>query len=119
MEVFYNSSGNAIAYLYDDKESIYLYDGTPVAYLYDEHLYSYNGTYLGWIQNGLVYDIWGDVSFFTEDASGGPMRPLRSMRPMKGMRGMKPMKGMRASRPSKPMRSSSWSSLSDEQFFNQ
>ena len=117
MNTFYDSSGNAIAYIDDDETSIYLYDGTPVAWLADGSVYDYGGTYLGWMQDGWLYDRHGAPVFFTDESSGGPVRPARSARPARGARGVRPIRGIRELRPIKPLRSASWSDNSGSQFF--
>ena len=116
---FYNSEGRAVAYLDDDTESIYLYDGTPVAWLSDDSIYSYSGRYLGWFQNGWVWDLCGDCVFFTDTATGGPVRPVTQVRPVRGVRAVRPVRGVREVRPVRPVRSAAWSNLSDESFFEQ
>jgi hypothetical protein len=114
---FYDQSGRAVAYLHDDGDSIYLYRGTPVAYLVGDSVYGYSGAYLGWLRNGWIFDRSGGRVFFTKDASGGPIRPVRKVRPIRGVRGVRPVKGIRQVRPIRPVRSLSWSALSGEAFF--
>jgi hypothetical protein len=67
----YNVEGRAVAYVYEGKY-IYLYGGKPVAFFHDEHVYGFDGTYLGWIQNGWIFDRHGCGAFFTKEATGGP-----------------------------------------------
>ena len=40
---FYNQSGQPIAWVADDNQSIYLFNGTPVAWLSEDSIYSYSG----------------------------------------------------------------------------
>lgn len=118
---FYNQAGTPIAYIGDNQDypAIYLFDGTPVAWISDEAIYSYAGRYLGWIQNGWVWDRDGFPAFFTTDAEGGPSKPSRQSRPSRASRASRPSRASRESRPSKPSRSSTWSPLSSESFFRQ
>ena len=116
MATFYNSQGSPIAYC-EDEEHIYLFNGSPVAYFSGESVYGYNGSYLGWLQNGWIYDLSGRPLFHSETASGGPVRPVRQVSPVKAVRQVRPVKSVRAVRPVKPVRSLSWSPLSDEAFF--
>ncbi|WP_410522680.1 4-fold beta flower protein [Pedobacter sp. ISL-64] len=43
--------------------------------------YSFNGRYLGWMQNGWFYDRQGRPSLFSNGASGGPSKPSRASAP--------------------------------------
>ncbi|EON70472.1 4-fold beta flower protein [Lysinibacillus sphaericus] len=116
--VFYNSSGVPIAYC-EDEENIYLYNGKPAAYFYNDSIYSFKGKHLGRFNNGWFRDNNGYCVFFTENASGGPFKPMKSMTPIKSMKSMKPIKSVKFMRPMKPMNSSNWSKLSSEIFFDQ
>lgn len=119
MTTFYNKLGIALAYISDDNEYIYLYSGTPVAWLSDENIYAYSGRYLGWMLNGIIYDRSGNPAFFTENSTGGPVKPIRAPRPLRGVRGIRPIRGVRETRPPRPTRSLNWSQFSDEKYFNQ
>lgn len=117
---FYNSSGKPIAYLADDGEHIFLFNGKPVAYLYDEAVYGFNGHHLGWCENGWVRDLSGRCVFFTEEATGGgPVKPVKHVKPVKGVKHVKPVKSARQARRAKAVKSLSWSTLSNEHFFEQ
>ena len=113
---FYDSKGRPIAYT-EDGTYIYLFSGEPVAYLDNESVYSVSGKHIGRFRNGWIRDNNGQCVFFSEDATGGPMKPMKMMKPMKSMKQMKPMKSMKEMRPMRPMDSLSWSELSGEQFF--
>jgi len=115
---FCDSTGSPIAYS-EDNEHIYLYSGQPVAYLSDGSIFAYSGEHLGRFEKDWVRDNQGYCVFYTSDAKGGPMKPMKKMKPMKGMKKMKPMKGMKKTKPMKPMDKSSWSTLSGAQFFFQ
>lgn len=119
MSTFYDSGGSAIAYISEDSDGIYLYSGAPVAYVDDEHLWSYRGRWLGWMQQGLIYDRRGRVAFFADDAQGGPAKPARRARPARSARHARPARSAREARPARPARSASWSDLSGEQYFRQ
>jgi len=119
METLYNSSGQAIAYVDKNGQSIYLYSGQPIAWISNDSIYTYSGRYLGWIANGWFYDRSGRPAFFTEKSSGGPAKPARSARPARGARDARPARGAREARSARPARSLSWSELSNEGFFHQ
>jgi hypothetical protein len=119
MDTLYNVNGGATAYLADDNTDIYLYDGSPVAYLIAEHVYSFDGTNLGWINNGWYYDRSGHPAFFIEGAKGGPVRAAKQTKPVKGVRGVRPVKDVREARPARPVCSVDWSPISNSGYFNQ
>ena len=115
---FYDSKGTPVAYA-DDNENIYLFNGVPVAYLFGCYVYSYRGVQLGRFENGWVRDKKGACVFFTEDALGGPVRPIKRIRPVKSVKRVKPVRGVRRVPSAKAVDSLSWSYLSGEQFFLQ
>lgn len=115
---FYNKHGVAIFYT-EDQEHLYLYTGTPVGYFRDDSVYSFSGRHLGRFTDGWIRDNSGACVFFTEDASGGPVRPVRGIRPVRGVRGVKPVKGVRSVKPVRPVKSTSWSQFTSKDFFEQ
>ena len=113
---FYDRSGTPIAYT-DDGVHLFTFGGSPVGYFHDDSLYSYTGQHLGRITNGLIRDNRGQVVFFSNNATGGPMRPLCQLKPLKGLKQLKPLKSLRQLQPLRPMLGSSWSQLSGQQLF--
>ena len=113
---FYDSKGNAIAYT-DDGEHIFTFGGRAVAYISQDSIYSFSGAHLGRFENGLIRDNNGDVAFFTDGATQGPLKPLKSLKPLKGLKELKPLKGLKELRPLKPLSSLGWSRSSGEGFF--
>lgn len=116
--MFYDSKGKPVSYT-EDCEHIYLFSGEPVAYFNNESIYSFSGRHLGRYKNGWIRDNNGQCVFFTENATGGPLKPMKMMKPLKSLKQMKPLKGLKEMRPMKPMDSLWWSELSGEQFFKQ
>ncbi len=112
----YDSSGRAVAYC-DDGDTIYLFNGVPVAYFFGEKIYEFRGRHLGSISNGWIRDNKGSCVFFTENAIGGPKRPLKQIKPIKNVKHVKPVKGVRHAPYIKPIDKISWSNLSGERFF--
>ncbi|NJC44492.1 4-fold beta flower protein [Xanthomonas arboricola] len=113
---FYDRSGRPIAYT-SDGEHLYTYTGQPVAYLNSSSVYDFGGRHLGRFENGLIRDNHGHVAFYTEGSSGGPVKPVRQVQPVKGVRQVRPVKGVRQVKPVKPVSSLSWSQLSGPHFF--
>jgi hypothetical protein len=113
---FYDSYGRAIAYT-DDGKYIYLFSGKPVAYIDGKSIFSYGGSYLGMFEDGWVTDRQGKCVFFTEMSSGGPLKPVRTVKPVKGVKGIKPTKGIKQLKPVRAVLSLSWSAHSGISFF--
>lgn len=114
--VFYNASGEPIAYT-EDGVHIYLFDGKPVAYIDRDSIYSYSGKHLGWYIDGWIKDNNGDCVFFTEEAKGGPVKPVKGVKPVKSVKQVKPVKSVKEVKPVRPVRSLSWSSVLSDAFF--
>ena len=113
---FYDMNGRAVAYC-DDGESIYLFTGEPVAYIFGNLVYTYNGYQLGWFEKGWIRDLQGACVFFTENAIGGMLKPLKKLKPLKYLKRLKPLKGIRRIPRIKPLNRFKWSHLSGENFF--
>lgn len=116
--VFYNFEGKPIAYC-EDKEKIYLFSGEPVAYFHNDYVYDYDGNELGWFRNGWIRDLNGACVFFTADAIGGMVKPVREVLPVKGVKWVAPVKSFREVPQVKAVEQLSWSRLSNEAFFRQ
>ena len=68
MEItLFNKSGKPVAYIANDRETIYLWDGHAVAYLSNDNVYGWNGKHLGWFVNKIVYDLHGFKVGFTRE----------------------------------------------------
>lgn len=113
---FYDKSGKPIAYT-EDGEHIYTFSGRPVAYFDAEAVYSFSGKHIGWFENGWIRDTKGGCVFFTDAASGGPVKPVKKVKPVKGVKYVKPVKGVKHVKSVKAVKSLSWSPLSGEHFF--
>ena len=91
---FYDRAGRAAAYS-QDGEIIYDWNETPSAFIKDDKVYLYSGRIAGWLRNGWIFDLSGRAVMFSEDASGGPARPVRQARPVRGVRQVRPVRGVR------------------------
>src|SRR5436190_14177792 len=115
---FYNKRGKPTAYIANDGKSIFTFKGAPVAYLAVRGgVFAYDGSFLGWFEDGWIIDHSGDRVFFTSDAKGGPVKPVKAVRPVRGVKRVRPVKRVKEVRPVHPVVSLSWSDLSAEQFF--
>lgn len=74
----WDKHGHAVAYVDEDKVSIYMRDGTPVAWLSDSGVYTYGGKFLGWLYEGWIFGRDGKCVLFTERAQTGACEALPS-----------------------------------------
>jgi hypothetical protein len=115
-DTFYDSAGRPIAYV-QDGINVYRFSGEPVAYLDGSSLWSFSGTHLGWFENGWVLDNSGRYALFTENATGGPLKPTKRIKPVKSVKSVKPVKSVRSLKPMHPIRVLAWSGHSGDQLF--
>ncbi|MDB5695110.1 MAG: hypothetical protein JWN21_653 [Sphingomonas bacterium] len=115
---FFDRHGIATCYS-PDGETIYLWSGEPVGYFHNDQIYSFRGRLLGWHENGWLYDRVNRPALFSQDATGGPVKPVRQVKPAKGVRKVKPVKGVRQVAHVRRVRSTSWSEYSGAGYFNQ
>jgi hypothetical protein len=114
--VFYDRAGKAVAYC-EDGSNIYLFGGAPIAYIEVDCIYSFGGKHLGWFMAGWIIDHDGGNLLFTEDASGGPVTPVKSVPPIKAVKRVLPVKHVTQIAPVTPVRRLGWSSYTTNQFF--
>jgi len=68
MEItLFDKSGKPVAYIANDRETIYFWDGHAVAYLSNDNVYGWKGKHLGWFVDKIVYDLHGLRVGFTRD----------------------------------------------------
>ncbi len=96
--ILFNSQDNPIAYIADDgQRTICLWNGCAVAYIDDQlDCYGWNGRYLGWIEDGTLYDTRGQAVGFMKPKCPGHAYAL----PPKYMKVVSHAK--HAKRPSRP-----------------
>lgn len=109
---FYDSNGRPYAYT-DDGETIYTFGGAPDG----DSIYSFSGAHVAFFENGQIWDHRGGVVLFTDQASGGPMKPLKALKPLKGLKSLKPLKGLKALKPLKSLKSLGWSNATPQDIF--
>lgn len=115
--VFYDRHGRATAYT-EDGENIYHFNGRPVAYIEADTIYSFSGIQLGWFEDGWIRNLKGECVFFTENAVGGPIKPIRQIVPIKCVKQIRPIKQIKQLKRLKVINSLSWSDHSGESFFS-
>ena len=88
MTDLWGKHGHAVAYVDEDKESIYIIrDGTPVAWLSESGVYACRGTFLRWFYEGWIFERDEKCVLFTERAQPGPVKPFRRAAEDRGDRG--------------------------------
>ncbi len=113
---FYNSNGKPTAYT-QDGEHIFLFSGKPVAYINNLSVIGYNGKHLGTFDDGWVRDNQGFCVFFTNEAIGGPFKPIKKIKPIKSVKRVKSIKAIKQVKPVRPVKKLSWSRNSNIDFF--
>lgn len=108
--VFFDSRGAAVAFM-DADDVIITWDGRPAAIIDGAAVFQFDGRHAGWFLDGWIRDHQGGAVYFTDHATGGPVRPVRHVRGVRGIRGVRPARGARQAQPVRPVRRTSWSPL--------
>lgn len=117
----FNQEKKSVAYIdYDDEATIYLWEGMPVAYLVSNNeekspdeikeVYGFNGHFLGWYYNGVLYDRDG----YAVGSKKGIVRGSIYMTAVfadraKGIKHVKQVKHVREIAPARRILMDSWS----------
>ncbi len=112
----------AIAYIdYNDDASIYTFEGEPVAYIYnEEEIYNFDGKFLGWYFNGIVYDKNALSAVGAKyGVSKGNIHTEVITLPEKteGVKHTRPTKSAREVAPVRPILDNNWSTITLMEFF--
>lgn len=111
----FDRAGKAVAYIdyLDEERPIYLWDGTPVAYIgEDDEIYHYNGQFLGWLSEGILFDRKGYAVVAEKGVSKGKI-VLSTVHPesIKGTKQVKPVPHIRSLPTIKPVFRYQWSPI--------
>ncbi len=114
----YDRYGNATVYIdYSNNGAIYTWDGRPVAFIEqkgsDYAVFTYNGEFLGWYDNGAIYDQNGNIMA----ASENNFFTVPSVAPVKAVPQIEPVRPVTPVVPVKPIFSMSWSSMDMSDIF--
>ena len=115
--VFYDKSGTPRCYS-DDFMHIYSYDGKPLGYIQEGKVWNYGGMYLGVFRNDWIIDRDGCYLYFTENSTGGPLKPCRKSAPLKSFKQLRPLKSIKVIPSVPPMPLLEWSNRELEAFFD-
>src|SRR5258708_30717761 len=105
----WDSHGRAVAYIDDDKQSIFMRDGTPVAWLSENVVYTYRGKLLGWMWEGWIFGRDGKCVLFTERSQPGAPKPFRQIPEDRADRSQRPSRHVRETPQKRRARSAVWS----------
>ena len=113
----FDRDGEARAYIdFEEDATIFLWDGTPVAFLEndggDVAVIGFNGRFLGWYEDGVIYDKNG----YAVGGREGAINMMTKMEKMKSMKKMIPLRPITPMTPMRPLRRNSWSSTSLSEF---
>lgn len=114
--ILYDCKGRAVAYS-DDGETIYLFSGKPVAYFYAKYVYKFDGRQIGFWDAGWVLDNNGRYVLFSEQAKGGPIKPIKQPFPIKRIKEIRPIKSVRHVPMIGFVKKKGWAPISGENFF--
>jgi hypothetical protein len=106
----YDSNGEAKAYIdYNKEATIFMWDGTPVAFIEkdgnDLCVFGFNGSFLGWYEDGIMYDKKG----FAVGARKGAVNMITKIEKIKDIQKITPIRPITPITPIQPIWKSSWS----------
>lgn len=108
----FDKDKKAIAYIdYSNDATIYMWDGTPVAYVEErEQIYHFDGQFLGWYIDGILYDKNGNAVAAEKGVLKGAISMLiPQVEPVKSFKTNTPAKETKAQAPTRPHLENSWS----------
>lgn len=109
----FNNQGEAVAYIdFSEDATIFLWNGTPMAFLEkdgdDICVFGFNGSFLGWYEEGIFYDKKG----YVVGAKKGAVNMATKIEEIKGIQKITPIRPITAITPIQPILKNSWSSNS-------
>lgn len=113
----YDSEGEARAYIdFDKNGTIYMWDGTPVAFINNDGrdlcVIGFNGKFLGWYIEGIIYDKKG----YAVGARKGAVNIITKIEKIKGIQRITPIRPIVPISPIKPILGNNWSNTSLTEF---
>ena len=113
----YDSEGEAVAYIdFDEDATIFMWKGTPVAFIekdgQDICVFGFNGSFLGWYEDGIIYDKNG----YAVGARKGAVNMVYKIERIKGIQQITPIKPITPITPIQPIWRNSWSNTSLTEF---
>lgn len=116
---FFDKHGKVCCYL-NEKSYFYSFTGKPLGYLNNNDVHSIqDGHWLGWMENGWLYDCSGSPCLYSKGASGGPSTPLPQLPPLKSLAQLPPLKPLPALPKLHPLKKLGRSTLGCDGYWNQ
>ena len=91
----YDRDKEAVVYIdFGDDATLYAYDGEPVAFIHaEEAVFRFNGTFVGWYSDGVLYDKTGYAAGAGHGIVRGAINTVSTFpERVKGVKGVKPVK---------------------------
>ncbi len=112
-----DSDGEAVSYIdYKENGTIFMWDGTPVAFIHNDRrdicIIGFNGKFLGWYEDGIIYDKQGYVA----GARKGAVNMIAKTEKIKRIQKITPIRPITPISPIKPILRSRWSNTSLTEF---
>lgn len=113
----FDSNGEASVYIdFDKNATIYMWGGTPIAFINNDGrdlcVIGFNGNFLGWYVDGVIYDKDG----YAVGARKGAVSMITKIERIKGIQQITPIRPIVPISPIKPILSSYWSNTSLTEF---
>lgn len=113
----YDRGGEARAYIdYDEDATIFMWNGTPVAFIEKEGsdlcIFGFKGNFLGWYEDGIIYNKEGYIVGAREDA----VNIITKIEKIKSIQKITPIRPITPITPIQPILKSSWSNTSLTEF---
>ena len=99
--------GVPVAYI-DDGSNAFAYNGTALFYVDRDLVFSYPGTFVGWIVDGVIRDGDGDAVLAIDGSASAPTHPPASPEPPREAHGAPPKRGQREIPSLQPPTTASW-----------
>jgi hypothetical protein len=109
----FDNEGEARAYIdYNEEATIFMWEGTPVAFIEKDEsnlcVFGYNGSFLGWYEDGIIYDKNG----YAVGARKGAVNMIPKIERVKGIQKIIPIRPITPITPIQPVLKISWGSTS-------
>ena len=113
----FDSEGEARAYIdYNKDATIFMWDGTPVAFIEkdgrDLCVFGFNGSFLGWYEDGIIYDKKG----YAVGARKGAVSMITKFERIKGIQKITPIRPITSITPIQLIWKGNWSNTSLTEF---